>query len=134
MNEVPFRPPDLAPQAYRRMALVLRSGVALAAVLLGGGLVDLVLRHPQGTLFGFLNANPIEGYLTASGLVQGIAAGHSQAVLTLGILVLVATPFARVATGWYYFQRAGDRPMARIGLVVLALLLFGLLVLGPLLH
>jgi len=123
----------LPDEAYRRISWVLRIGVTAAAVLLSAALVDFVLRHPGESFSTFLNENPIRGYLSLRGLAYGIQQGHSQALLTLGILVLVATPLARVATGWYYLQRNGDRPLARVALVVLALLLIGILVLGPLL-
>jgi uncharacterized membrane protein len=123
----------LPAEAYRRISWVLRIGVACAAVLLAAALLDFLRRHPGASFSTFLGENPIRDYLSLPGLVSGIEEGHSEAILTLGILVLVATPLARVATGWYYFQRGGDRPLARIALAVLALLLVGILVLGPLL-
>jgi uncharacterized membrane protein len=120
--------------AYRRMAWVLGTGIAAAALVLAVALVDFLRRHPGASFSSFLTNNPIQNYLTFSGLITGIEQGHSQALLTLGILILVATPLARVATGAYYFHRAGDRTLARIALTVLALLLVGTLILGPVLH
>ncbi len=43
----------------------------------------------------------------------------------------MATPIVRVASGFYYFRRGGERTMAAITLTVLALILFGILVFGP---
>lgn len=124
----------LPPEAYRVMARVLRSGLLLAAALLVASLVDFVLRHPGVSLADVLAANPIEGYLTPASLATGLLGGHAQAFLTLGILVLVATPILRVGTGWYYFYRVHDVPLARVAAVVTALLLVGILVVGPLLR
>jgi len=124
--------PPLPEAAYRRMAQVLRVGLAISGVLLGVALVAFVAKHPGITLSNVLGANPIEDYLTFPGLVSGVVEGHTQAYLTIAILVLVLTPLARVVTGLYYFARAKDRPLARISLAVLVLLVFGILVLGPL--
>jgi uncharacterized membrane protein len=123
-----------SPVGYRRMSAVLRVGLMTSAVLFAVGLLDFVLRHPGGDLATFVASNPITHYLSPEGLFRGIGEGHSEALLTLAILVLVATPLARVATGVYYFVAEQDRPLARISLVVLVLLLAGIFGLGPLFH
>jgi uncharacterized membrane protein len=113
------------------MTLVLRLGLGLALTILVGGLVAYLLRHPEATSATVLSANPILDYLSLSGLATGIGAGRTQAYLTLGLVVLVTTPIVRVLLGFYYFSRAHERTMAAITLGVFALLLFGLLVVGP---
>lgn len=124
----------LPANAYRRMSAVLRTGMVGSAALLIAGLTDFVLRHPYGDLPGLVRSNPIAGYLNPAGLLRGIVQLRSEAVLTLAILVLVATPLARVATGFYYFVRDADRALAKISLTVLVLLVAGIFVLGPLFH
>ena len=131
MTDPPVPPPPLPPDAYRQMARLLRSGLLLAGVILAVALGVFVYRHSGESLPHILEANPIAGFLTLSGLVAGLGGGHSQAYLTVGIIVLVATPLARVAMGAYYFERAGDRALGRIAIIVLILLLAGILVLGP---
>jgi uncharacterized membrane protein len=79
-----------------------------------------------------LSTNPILGYLSFPGLGSGLASGAVEAFLTLGLVVLVATPIVRVLSGFYYFRRGGERAMTMITLVVLVMLLVGLLVIGPL--
>ncbi|MGI0132912.1 MAG: DUF1634 domain-containing protein [Thermoplasmata archaeon] len=134
MSAADGRSPALPPIAYHRMALVLRVGLAIAGGLLAVALVAYLRDHPGGTLPSILEHNPIGAYLDPVGLVSGLMQVHAQAFLTLGILVLVATPLARVATGCYYFVRGEDRPLARISAIVLVLLIVGILVLGPLLR
>ncbi len=121
----------LPPQAYRNIVLSLRTGLIAALVILLGGIVAYVVIHPGVTSEGILSSNPIASFLTLSGLARGLAHGSPEAFLTLGVLALVATPIIRVVTGFYYFQRGGERTMAAITLVVFVLLLFALLVFGP---
>ncbi|MGP8073812.1 MAG: DUF1634 domain-containing protein [Thermoplasmata archaeon] len=121
----------LPPQAYRNIVLSLRTGLIAALVLLVGGIAAYVAVHPGVTSGGILSSNPIASFLTFSGLARGLAHGSPEAFLTLGILVLVATPIVRVVAGFYYFERGGERTMAGITLVVFVLLLFALLVFGP---
>ncbi|HXY46766.1 MAG TPA: DUF1634 domain-containing protein [Thermoplasmata archaeon] len=129
-GSVPLRP--LPVEAYRRMSVVLRTGLLVSLVILLAGLIAYLVEHglePFGTA---VSTNPILNYLSLDGLASGLAHGAVEAYLTLGLLVLVATPILRVASGWYYFQRGRERSMAGITLTVLVLLLVGILVLGPL--
>ncbi len=123
---------DLPPTAYGRMALVLRVGLLSSLGILVVALVAYHLRHPGVDSSQILANNPILGYLTASGFLGGLAAGEPTAYLTLGLVVLVATPIVRVVSGCYYFTRNGERSLSAVTLAVTVLLLFGLLVLGPL--
>jgi uncharacterized membrane protein len=121
----------LPSRAYLRMSTVLRAGLLTALAILAAGVVAYPLKHPTATSEDVIGSNPILRYLSLNGLVSGIAGGHVEALLTLGLIVLVATPILRVASGFYYFQRGRERAMAAITFTVLALLLVGLLVLGP---
>jgi uncharacterized membrane protein len=139
MTDPPGLPPGgdpsevkpLPPSAYARMTFVLRVGLGVALVVLVGGLIAFLLRHPSATSESVLSSNPILDYLNLPGLVNGLATGRTQAYLTVGLLVLLATPIVRVLSGFYYFRRAGERAMTAISLTVLVLLLVGLLVIGP---
>jgi uncharacterized membrane protein len=125
---------QLAPSAYVWMTRVLRIGLVAAVVLLLGALIAYLIANPGATSGDVLATNPILGYLGISGLAAGLASGQPSAYLTLGLLVLVATPLVRVLSGSIYFERAGERGMTIVTATVLALLLFGLLVLGPLIR
>ncbi|HYB79674.1 MAG TPA: DUF1634 domain-containing protein [Thermoplasmata archaeon] len=133
----PSSPPNSHPlpaEAYERMALVLRLGLGVALGILGIGVVAYLLQNPGASSSDVLSHNPILTYLHLSELVSGLAAGSVGAVLTLGLIVLVATPIARVASGLYYFQRGRERAMTGIAFIVLVLLLLGILVIGPLIR
>lgn len=130
----PIEVHDLPAAAYRSMARLLRVGLAVSLLVLLGSVVAFVLKYPHATISSILAENPIQGYLTLPGLAQGLAAGAPEAYLTVGLLVLVATPIARVLCGLYWFQRNGEVAIARVTLVVLLLLLAGLLLLGPIIR
>lgn len=131
MSAPPVGDRSLPPSAYAHMARLLWTGLVLALVLLAGGIGAELLENPHATYAGG-ESNPSLQYLSVPGLARGLAAGAPVAYITLGALVLVATPFVRVLAGIYYFHHGGERTMMTITVVVLALLLFGLLVLGPL--
>jgi uncharacterized membrane protein len=126
--------PDLTlpPSAYARMSELLRVGLYAALALLIASLAAYLLLHPAATSAQAIATNPILAFLDLEGLLGGLGAGNPAAFLTLGLIVLVATPIVRVASGFYYFRRGGERALATVTFVVLVLLLVGLLVIGPL--
>jgi len=122
----------LPAEAYIRMTWVLRTGLVLSLAMMGGALVAYLVANPGASSSSILSANPILQYLSLSGLASGLVSGSITAYLTVGLLVLVATPIVRVASGLYYFRRAGERTMTAVTFTVLVLLLVGVLVIGPL--
>jgi len=122
----------LPPEAYARMTLVLRLGLALSLAILASGVVIYLLVNPDLSPSSVLSNNPILSYLSLQGLGSGLAAGSVSAVLTLGVIVLVATPIVRVVSGLYVFAKVGERAMTAIASTVLVLLLLAVLFIGPL--
>ena len=61
-----------------------------------------------------------------SGIVRGVAERRSDAIVQLGILLLIATPIARVACTLVAFVLQRDRIYVAITSLVLALLMYGL--------
>ena len=131
-GSVPLR--SLPVEAYRRMSMVLRTGLLVSLAILLGGLIAYLVAHGLEAFETVVSTNPILNYLSFEGLASGLAHGAVEAYLTLGLLVLVATPLMRVASGLYYFERGRERSMTGITLVVLILLLVGILALGPLIR
>jgi len=131
--QVAARPPirPLPPEAYVRMTLVLRVGLGVALAILGGGLVVYVVANPGASSSSVLSGNPILAYLSFPGLGSGLVSGSVGAYLTLGLIVLVATPIVRVLSGFYYFRRGGERAMTAITLSVFVMLMVGILLIGP---
>jgi len=124
--------PRLPPEARVRMTWILRGGLFASIFVLVGGLIAYILEHPGESYGSVVSSNPILGYLSFGGLADGLLHGSVPAYLTLGLLILVATPLLRVASGFYYFERGHERSLAAVTLCVLAMLLVGILVIGPL--
>jgi uncharacterized membrane protein len=59
---------------------------------------------------------------TLGDVAVGIVAGHGQAVVTLGLILLIATPIMRVAVAMVGFALQRDRAYMIISAVVLAVL------------
>ena len=114
------------------MTWILRGGLFASLAVLVGSLVVYLSQHPGESYQSVIASNPILGYLSVPGLAHGLATGSVNAYLTLGLLILVATPLLRVASGFYYFERGKERALAGVTLTVLVLLLVGILVIGPL--
>ena len=54
--------------------------------------------------------------------------GRGRGIIQLGLLLLIATPIARVVFSVYAFARQRDRTYVLVTLVVLAVLLYSLIV------
>jgi uncharacterized membrane protein len=104
---------------------LLRAGVMVSgAVVLAGGVLYL-LRH----------GSAVPHYRTFSGVpsdlrqVRGITSAalalQGQGLIQLGLLLLIATPVARVVFSLVGFALQRDRTYVVVTLIVLAVLLFG---------
>lgn len=111
----------------RFLALVLRVGVALAgAVVLAGVLLSLRTRGRLSVDYGVFRGEPSD--LRGLGGIWRAARGlRARAVIQLGLLILIATPVARVVLAAVAFARARDWLYTAVALVVFAALLFGLI-------
>jgi|SRR5579859_1643241 len=115
------------PRLQHFVGNLLRYGVLLAAaVVLSGGM--LYLAHHGGTVPDYRRFEGQPAYLRS---VIGIAGGalklDERAVVQLGLVLLIATPIARVALSAVAFAFERDRTYVLITLLVLALLLWSLL-------
>jgi uncharacterized membrane protein len=126
-------PRSASPEATRRMARLLRGGLTLSAAVIIVGLLRVVLTGESLELTSLLPVSNRSSF-DPTGIWSGLLQGTGSSVLALGLLILVATPVARVALGAYTFQVERDPLLVRATLVVLALLLLGLFALGPLLR
>lgn len=106
---------------------VLQIGVLIAAaVTLVGGV--LLLMKKGGTVPAFSPFKGQPAYLTSvNGIVQAVHEGRSEALVQLGILLLIAVPIVRVACTLVAFVLQRDKTYVLITLVVLGLLMYGLL-------
>ncbi len=102
---------------------LLRIGVLVAAaVVLAGGAVYL-WHHGLGLAdYRVFRGEPL--YLGQAGrLVRDAVSGGGRSIMMLGLLILIATPIARVAFTAIAFAFERDRTYVLVALLVLALLL-----------
>ena len=117
------------PERFRTMvSLVLTVGVAISAALIGAGFLAALAIGWQGSLLG--SAPGVTAATTDfSNLPARLASLEPLAISQLGLLVLLATPVARVAASVLGFALEGDRLYTAITLAVLAILLASIFVL-----
>jgi uncharacterized membrane protein len=105
---------------------LLRVGVTLsAAVVLAGGVVFLVRHGITPANYRVFRGEPSE-LRHIRGIIHGVFALHSRAVIQLGLLLLIATPIARVAFALFGFAEERDWMYVSFTAIVLAILLYSL--------
>ena len=83
------------PEFERRISNLLRAGVAMsAAVVLGGGVFFLVAHSGDAADYRAFQPTP---YRDLAGILNAARHGDAQAIVQLGLILLIATPVARVA-------------------------------------
>ena len=106
---------------------LLRGGVLLSICVVTIGLVITFVHHPE-----YFSSRPSLGELTQPGahfpstlrdVVSGVAEGSGQAIVMAGLLLLVATPVARVALSIVIFVIERDKLSVAITAGVLLILL-----------
>ena len=63
---------------------------------------------------------------TVHGIVRSASSGQARSIMQLGLLLLIATPVARVVFSILAFALEGDRMYVVFTLIVLAVLLYSL--------
>lgn len=106
---------------------LLRIGVGISAlVVLAGGILYLARYGSHPINYGNFHGEPRE-LRTISQIVRGARAGHARAIIQVGLLLLIATPIARVIFSAYGFWRERDYRYVFITLIVLGVLLYSIL-------
>lgn len=105
---------------------LLQFGVLLAAAVTIVGAILLLVRE-GGTVADFRVFRGTTSNLRSIGdVLRGVAALDGRAITQLGLVLLIATPVARVALTLWAFLRQHDRLYVLVTTIVLALLLYGL--------
>ncbi len=108
------------------VANLLRAGVVLAAsVVAFGGILFLIRHGREIPHYGTFTGEP-EQFRSIRGIFGGAASLQGRNIIQLGLLVLIATPVARVAFSVVAFALGRDRMYVCFTLVVLAVLIFSL--------
>jgi len=113
-------------QLDRTIGALLRGGVILAAsVVLAGGIWHLAQAGLSAPDFHHFRGEPAD-LRSVSGIVAGAFRGSALSLVQLGLLLLIATPIARVGFSVFAFAMQRDRLYVAITLIVLAILLTSL--------
>jgi uncharacterized membrane protein len=105
---------------------LLRGGVVLAAaVVLVGGVFYLVQYRGQAPQYGIFHGEPTD-MRYASDILRDALSGRGPGLVQLGLLLLIATPIARVAFSVVEFTIQRDWVYVLTTLIVLAVLVYGL--------
>jgi uncharacterized membrane protein len=125
---LPFRP---QPWRDRRIEIILgnllRTGVLLSAtVVLSGACVYLSRHAHEPADYRVFRGEPSE-FRTIRGVIESVMNGRGRGLIQLGLLLLIATPIARVAFSVAGFAIERDRMYVAFTLIVLVILLYSLL-------
>jgi uncharacterized membrane protein len=120
-----------APLTDRTVELIigrlLRIGVfTAAAVALAGGVWYLALHGGEITHYAAFRGEPAS-LTSIGGVISGIIALRPEAVIQLGLLLLIAVPILRVAVSVVAFALERDWLYVAVTLLVLGVLVFSLL-------
>jgi uncharacterized membrane protein len=114
------------------IALLLRIGVLLSVLVIAIGMFITFAHHPE-----YFSSRPALGQLTSPGthfpntmveVVNGVRSGKGQAIMMAGLLILIATPVARVALSVVIFIIERDRLFTAITSAVFAILMISFMV------
>lgn len=113
-------------QVERIIGTLLRTGViAAAAVVVIGGVWYLLQYGTALPDYRIFRGEPTE-LRSVEGVVRGVCSGHVRSLIQLGLLLLIATPIARVAFSAFAFAVQRDRNYVLITLIVLGVLVIGI--------
>jgi uncharacterized membrane protein len=109
---------------------LLRTGVILAAtVVLFGGVLYLARHGHEVPNYTTFHGEP-ESLKSVRDIVHDALGGSARAIIQLGLLLLIATPVARVVFSAVAFAVERDNMYVVITLIVLGVLLYSLLASG----
>ena len=109
------------------MGRLLQAGVLLAsAVVLAGGFLYLRANAGHAADFRTFTSEPAD-LRHVTQLLRLLVHGNPAAVIQTGILLLIATPIARVVFAVVGFAIERDRLYVVVSLIVFAVLMFGII-------
>ncbi len=109
------------------IANLLRAGVILSAlVVLAGGIVYLVRHGHSPANYRVFRGEPTD-LRHVGGILRDALALQGRGIIQFGLLLLIATPVARVAFSIFGFTEERDRLYVWIASLVLLVLLYSLI-------
>jgi len=111
----------------RLVSILLRTGVLISgAVVVVGGVYYLARHGRELADYHVFQGQPSVNRI-ASQIVKGAFALRGRSIIQFGLLLLIATPIARVALSLVGFALERDRKYVLITAIVLCILLFSLI-------
>jgi|SRR5215471_8289810 len=105
---------------------LLRAGVMLAAaVVMIGGAIFLVRHGLQHATYRVFRGEP-SNLRSLHGILRQAVALRGRGIIQLGLILLIATPIARVAFSLFGFLEEKDRMYVAFTAIVLAVLVYSL--------
>lgn len=105
---------------------LLRTGVILsAAVVMLGGAIFLMRHGLQPAAYRVFRGEPSD-LRSLHGILRQALALRGRGIIQLGLILLIATPIARVAFSLFGFSEEKDRMYVAFTAVVLVILLYSL--------
>jgi uncharacterized membrane protein len=105
---------------------LLRAGVlASATIVVIAGILYLIQHYADSVHYGNFHVER-SNLRTLSGIFRSAMRLRSDALIQLGLVLLIATPIARVALAAIGFYLERDRLYVGVSLIVFAILLFGI--------
>lgn len=108
------------------IGVLLRTGVMLSAAVVLFGAVVYLAHHGRDVADYLTFHGEPEALKSVTGIVQGALHMSGRAIIQLGLLLLIATPVARVAFSAVAFALEPDYLYVTITLFVLGVLLYSL--------
>jgi uncharacterized membrane protein len=110
---------------------LLQVGVLVSALVVAAGGIVYVARHRTEPAGHAVFVGEPGDLRTPVGAVQDALAGSGRGIIQFGLLLLIATPVARVIFSVFAFARQRDFTYVVLTLIVLAVLLYSLFVGQP---
>jgi uncharacterized membrane protein len=108
------------------VGVFLRTGVLLAAaIVLTGGILYLAQNHGPRPDYQHFHGEPGQ-FTHVTAILHGVVALNPESIIMLGLLVLIATPVARVGMCIFGFLFERDRLYVVVSTIVLLILLYSL--------
>ena len=105
---------------------LLRAGVLASSGVVGaGGLAYLLLHHADRVAYGAFKMQSSD-LRTISGILHFAVHLHPGGIIQAGIVLMIATPVARVALAAIGFLLENDRLYLTVSLIVLGILIFSI--------
>ena len=113
-------------QVEQIVGSLLRAGVIVAATVVFAGAVIYLVRHGKEAADYHTFRDESLELRGLSGIVKSAWQLHGRGLIQLGLLLLIATPVARVVFTVFAFFMERDHTYVAVSLVVLGILLLGL--------